>query len=155
MLPQPARDGAATTVRSRTDLKERTMPDTYAYLIIEPDWDSDTHLAQARRGGTTSEMSDEFAAHKAFQVAVAELGAQIVGGAALQNAKYGAVVRPGSGDDKVAGAVYTDAPYTESAEIVTGFYLVRVDDEDTARRIAALVPTGGVVEMRKVFPTGG
>ncbi len=131
------------------------MSDTYAYLIIEPDWDSDTHLAQARHSGTTAEMSEQFAAHKAFQAAVADLGAQIVSGAALQNAKYGAVVRPGSGEDKAAGAVYTDAPYTESAEIVTGFYLVRVDDEATARRIAALVPTGGVVEMRKVFPTGG
>ncbi len=130
------------------------MSDTYAYLIIEPDWDSDSFLPQARHGRSTAEMSEEFAAHGAFQAAVAELGAQIVSGAALQNAKYGAVVKPGAGENKVADAVYTDAPYAESAEIVTGFYLVRVDDEDTARRIAALVPTGGVVEMRKVFPTG-
>ena len=130
------------------------MSETYAYLIIEPDWDSDSYLPQARRGGTTAEMDGGFAAHKAFQTAVVELGAQLVGGAALQNAKYGAVVKPGAGENKVADAVYTDAPYTESTEIVTGFYLVRVDDEDTARRIAALVPTGGVVEMRKVFPTG-
>jgi hypothetical protein len=130
------------------------MSDTYAYLIIEPDWDSDAYLPQARQGGTTAEMSEQFAAHKAFQDAVAALGATIVGGSALQNAKYGAVVRPGPGDRKVQDAVYTDAPYTESAEIVTGFYLVRTDDEETARQIAALVPSGGVVEMRKVFPTG-
>jgi hypothetical protein len=98
-------------------------------------------------------MNDGFAAHKAFQDAVAALGASIVGGAALQNAKYGAVVRPGAGERKSQDAVYTDAPYTESAEIVTGFYLVRTESEETARQIAALVPTGGVVEMRKVFPT--
>lgn len=129
------------------------MSDVYAYLILEPDWDSDSFLPQARQGGSTADMDHSFAEHKAFQQAVVELGAQMVSGAALQNAKYGAVVRPGTGEDKVAGAVYTDAPYTESAEIVTGFYLIRVDDEATARRIAALVPTGGVIEMRKVFPS--
>lgn len=131
------------------------MSDTYAYLIIETDWDSDSFLSQAGRGGATADPGGGFAAHQVFQSAVADLGARIVTGAALQNAKHGAVVKPGAGENKLTDAVYSDAPYTESAEIVTGLYLIRVDDEDTARRIAALVPTRGVVEMRKVFPTGG
>jgi hypothetical protein len=82
------------------------------------------------------------------------MGARIVGGAALQNSRYGGTVTPGSGDRKAEDAVYTDGPFTDTAEVITGFYLVETDDEDTARRIAALVPSEGHVEWRKVFPTG-
>jgi hypothetical protein len=32
---------------------------------------------------------------------------------------------------------------------------VEVEDEATARKVAALVPTGGTIEWRKVFPTAG
>ena len=128
------------------------MTDTYVYLIRERDWDSDRFLP----GGEPAdpeEMAATFGAHKAFQAAVAELGARIVGGEALQSAKHGGVVTPGQGDATVADAVYTDSPYADSSELITGFYAVEVDDEATARRIAAMVPTGGTIEWRKVFPT--
>ena len=160
------------------------MTDTYAYIIHEGDWDSDAFLAgapgagapadkdpsapgtAAGTGGTAvattavatteapTELEGSFPEHQAFQEAVARMGARIVGGAALQNARHGGRVRPGSGDRKVEDAVYTDGPFTDTAEVITGFYLVETDDEDTARRIAALVPSGGHVEWRKVFPTG-
>ena len=155
------------------------MTDTYAYIIHEGDWNSDAFLAgapgasapagkdpsapgaAAGMGGTAvataeapADLESSFPEHQAFQEAVARMGARIVGGAALQNARHGGTVKPGTGDRKVEDAVYTDGPFTDTAEVITGFYLVETDDEDTARRIAALVPSGGHVEWRKVFPTG-
>ena len=86
---------------------------------------------------------------------MAELGARIVGGNALQSAKYGGVATPGEGDRKVEDAVYTDSPYADSSELITGFYAVEVEDEAMARKVAALVPTGGTIEWRKIFPMTG
>jgi hypothetical protein len=152
------------------------MAETYVYVIHESDWDSDAYL-----GGRTDSAPDGrdpsapmasgaagaadaldsppqseglFPEHTAFQKAVAEMGARLVGGAALQNSRHGGTVRPGAGDRKVEDAVYTDGPFTDTSEVITGFYLVETDDEDTARRLAALVPTTSHIEWRKVFPTG-
>ena len=146
------------------------MADTYAYLIHEPDWNSDAFLdgatadpAAAPAGkdpgapgatGSSADMDSSFPEHQAFQRAVADLGARIVGGAALQNSRHGGTVTPGAKERLVEDAVYTDGPFADTSEVITGFYLVETDDEDTARRIAALVPTGGHIEWRKVFPTG-
>ncbi|MCW2868175.1 MAG: hypothetical protein JWR20_2363 [Marmoricola sp.] len=126
------------------------MTDTYVYLIREQDWDSDAVLA----GEQSTEQDDVFAQHGAFAEAVARLGARIVQGAALQTARHGGVVTPGEGDRAVEDAVWTDSPYADSSELITGFYLVEAADEETARHVAALVPTGSTVEWRKVFPTG-
>lgn len=145
------------------------MADTYAYLIHEADWDSDAFLGGAPTAGAGPAGKDpgapgeapateggSFPEHAAFQKAVADLGARIVGGAALQHTGHGGTVTPGTGDGdgRVEDAVYTDGPFPDSSEVITGFYLVETDDEDTARRIAALVPTSGHTEWRKVFPTG-
>jgi hypothetical protein len=128
------------------------MTETYMFLIREKDWDSDRFLPGAEVADQ-AEAAMTFGSHKAFQTAVAELGARIVGGDALQSAKYGGIVTPGEGDAKVEDAVYTDSPYADSSELITGFYSVEVEDEATARKIAAMVPSGGTVEWRKVFPT--
>jgi hypothetical protein len=128
------------------------MTDTYIYLIREGDWDSDRFLPGGEPAGQ-EDMGATFSEHKAFQAAVTDLGARVVGGQALQSAKHGGVVTPGQGDAKVEDAVYTDSPYADSSELITGYYAVEVDDEATARKIAALVPTGGTIEWRKVFPT--
>ncbi|MRG59660.1 hypothetical protein GE115_07210 [Agromyces sp. CFH 90414] len=127
------------------------MTDQYVYLIHEPDWDSDAFLPG--RGVPDGGAESNFPAHQAFQEAVARLGARLVGGSALQNARYGGRVQPGSGDRVEQDAVYSDGPYPDTTEVVSGFYLVETDDEELARRIAALVPTRGHVEWRKVFPT--
>jgi hypothetical protein len=129
------------------------MTDTYIYLIRENDWDSDRFLPGGEPAGQ-EDLAMTFGEHRDFQAAVAELGARIVGGEALQSAKYGGVVTPGKDEAKVDDAVYTDSPYADSSELITGFYAVEVEDEATARKIAALVPSGGTVEWRKVFPTG-
>ncbi|GAC68825.1 YciI family protein [Gordonia soli] len=146
------------------------MTDTYAFLIREPDWDSDRYLAgpgderagsydgrapgamgaTQTRDRTAVAADPDFAAHKRFQQAVADLGATIVGGAALQNLRHGGRCVPGRDG---SAPHFTDASYAESSDVITGFYLVAVDDEEQARRIAALVPTGNAVEWRKVFPS--
>jgi hypothetical protein len=142
------------------------MADTYVYLIHESDWDSDAFLGSGSATdagpagkdpgapGAAPDMAGSFPEHRAFQLAVADLGARVVGGAALQNSGHGGTVTPGAKDRLVEDAVYTDGPFADTSEVITGFYLVETDDEDTARRIAALVPTGGHIEWRKVFPTG-
>ena len=155
------------------------MTDTYAYLIHEADWDSDAFLGARSTAGagpadkdpgapgrataaattatataTATQAEGSFPEHQAFQRAVVELGARLVGGAALQHTGHGGTVTPGGGDRRVEDAVYTDGPFPDSSEVITGFYLVETDDEDTARRLAALVPTTGHIEWRKVFPTG-
>jgi hypothetical protein len=127
------------------------MTDTYVFLIRENDWESDKYLPGAEPA--EADLGMTFADHKAFQVAVDELGARVVGGSALQSAKHGGVVSPGEGDRKVDDAVYTDSPYADSSELITGFYAVEVEDEAMARHVAALVPTGNTIEWRKVFPT--
>jgi hypothetical protein len=147
------------------------MADTYVYLIHEGDWNSDAYLGGQPGAGSgpagkdpgapgaaaspeaPSDMNASFPEHKAFQQAVVAMGARVVGGAALQNSRHGGTVRPGSNGRTVEDAVYTDGPFTDTSEVITGFYLVETDDEDTARRVAALVPTGGHIEWRKVFPT--
>ena len=50
--------------------------------------------------------------------------------------------------------MWTDAAYADTSEVITGFYMVEVTDEDQARQIAAMVPTGNRIEWRKVFPMG-
>jgi hypothetical protein len=129
------------------------MTDTYVFLIREKDWDSDSVLHDA--APTQSQVGEMFGAHQAFQEAVAELGLRLVGGNALQNASYGGVVQPGSGERAVEDAVYTDSPYADSSELITGFYAVECDDEETAKKVAAMVPTTGTIEWRKIFPMRG
>jgi hypothetical protein len=127
------------------------MTDTYLYLIREKDWDSDAFLPGAEPS-TDADHAAAFGAHRAFQDALDQLGARIVNAAALQSAKYGGVATPGDGDRAVEDAVYTDSPYADSSELITGFYVVEVEDEAMARKVAAMVPTGGTIEWRKVFP---
>lgn len=126
------------------------MSDTYCFLIREKDWDSDRYDVAADQ--MPPDMQQTLEAHGAFAVAVEKLGARIVGGSALTNAQYGGIVTPGAGERAVEDAVFSDSPYADSSELITGFYLVEVDGEEQARTIAAMVPTAGTIEWRKVFP---
>ena len=138
------------------------MADTYVYLIHEPDWDSD--YAASPEAQNDPEFGASMGAHGAFAEAVVALGARLVGGHALtgryaivlssDDTKYGGTVVPGAADRKVDDAVYTDGPFTDTSEVITGLYVVETDDEVLARKLAALVPTGGHIEWRKVIPLG-
>lgn len=123
------------------------------YLIREGDWSSDDYLPGATEPAEhADDLETGLPAHAAFRKAVAAMGARIVGGEALQDSQHGGIVKPGGRDRKVEDAVYTDGPFTDTSEIVSGFYVVEADDDDTAKKLAALVPSGGTVEWRKVFP---
>ncbi|WP_189667523.1 YciI family protein [Promicromonospora soli] len=122
------------------------MTDTWVFLIRESDWDSDAYLPENLQGRDPSEDMS-LAAHGRFQEAITDLSAKLTGAAALQNAKYGGWVAPGKDGDE---PVYTDAPFTDTNEVITGFYQVECD-EATARKLAALVPSGNAVEWRKVI----
>jgi hypothetical protein len=128
------------------------MADTYVFIIRDQDWDSDQFLGRSRTEPGSAE--NKFPEHAACAVAVEKLGATITGGAALQNLKYGGSVTPGGKGREVEDAVWTDAAYADTSEVITGFYMVEVTDEDQARQIAAMVPTGNRIEWRKVFPMG-
>jgi hypothetical protein len=78
-------------------------------------------------------------------MAIAELPGA-VGGAQLQPAMTATTVRVENG-----GSITTDGPFTETKEVLAGFYLFEADDLDTALDVAARVPAarfGGAVEVR-------
>jgi hypothetical protein len=126
------------------------MTDNWVFLIREADWDSDSYLPENLQGQTRQDFSEDMAAHQRFSEAVAEMGVKITESNALQNAKYGGWVVPGRDGGE---PVYTDAPFTDTNEVITGYYIVECD-EATARKIAALVPSTNVVEWRKVMRFG-
>ena len=142
------------------------MADTYVYLIHEGDWDSDAYLGgqpeaspagkdRRRRPALAADMDASFPEHKAFQKAVVRpRRPRRRGRSPAEHDATAAPSTPGAKGRNVEDAVYTDGPFPDTSEVITGFYLVETDDEDTARRVAALVPTGGHIEWRKVFPMG-
>ncbi len=71
------------------------------------------------------------------------------GGAQLQPAETAKTLRMKDGD-----ALVTDGPFTETKEILSGFYLIDAPTEARALEIAWTIPTvsqmGGVVEVRPI-----
>jgi hypothetical protein len=69
-----------------------------------------------------------------------------VGGAQLQPAATATTVRVNNGD-----TLTTDGPFTETKEVLGGFFLIEADDIDAALDVASRIPaarTGGAVEVR-------
>ncbi|MDN4614919.1 YciI family protein [Leifsonia sp. F6_8S_P_1B] len=115
------------------------MSDEYILLIREPEWSPDTM--------TPEEWSAGMAGHKAFQEAVAAAGERIVASSALQAADRATRIAPGAD----GAPVYTDGPFGETREVITGFYSFTAESPAKARELAALVPTGGWVELYPVL----
>ena len=71
-------------------------------------------------------------------------GHRIVGGAELAHSREARVVR--GGDD---GPVVSEGPYAETAEQLTGFYLVESGDLDDLAQVCGILATAGdAVEIR-------
>ena len=69
-----------------------------------------------------------------------------VGGAQLQPAATATTVRVENGS-----TLTTDGPFSETKEVLGGFYLIEADNIDAALDVAARIPAarlGGVVEVR-------
>lgn len=120
------------------------MSQTWMVLIIEPEWDPSQHSPE--------EFQDMGTLHRAFAEAVAAAGAKIVDGDALAPSSQAVRIQPAKGD---APAVFTDGPFPELKELVTGYYKIETDSAEEARRLAALCPTGGHIELFPIFDTSG
>jgi hypothetical protein len=119
------------------------MAEEYVVLIMEEAWDP----SQVTEAQWTGAMQ----AHQAFAKAVVDAGAQILGGDALQSPSTAVRIQPAK-DGKTA--VFTDGPFGETKEVLTGYYKLGVKDAAQARELAALCPTGGSIELYPVMETG-
>ena len=119
------------------------MAEEYIVLIIEEAWDP----SQVTEEQWTAAMQG----HGAFAKAVEAAGAQILGGDALQPPAAAVRITPARNG---SAAVFTDGPFGETKELVTGFYKLGVKDATQARELAALCPTSGWIDLYPVMHTG-
>ncbi len=115
------------------------MSDEYVLLIHEPDWDPDSM--------TPDEWREEMTGHQAFQDAVVAAGERILATSALQPIAKATKITPRAGE----APLITDGPFSETREVVTGFYSFTASTPEQARELAAMVPTGGWVELYPVL----
>ncbi|VXB00772.1 YCII-related domain protein [Microbacterium sp. 8M] len=114
------------------------MSDEYMIIIHEPEWDP-TRLPAAQ-------IEADLEGHKAFQAAVQAAGHRITAGVPLRPQAEAFRIRP-----TADGPVFTDGPFGETREVVTGFYVFTADSPEQARELAALVPTGGWLDVHPVL----
>ncbi len=119
------------------------MPVEYVAFIVESEWDP--------TAVTEEQWTAVMLQHRAFAEAVEAAGARLLGGDALQPPSTAVRIdRSGPGDH----VVFTDGPFGEVREIVTGYYKIGVRDAAQARELAALIPTSGHVDLYPVMDTG-
>ncbi len=102
--------------------------------------EADQHLTDAER-------QSMFEQHAVFDRDARE--AQVfLGGGALQPAETATVVRMMEN-----GASVTDGPFTETKDVVAGFYMLDCDNLDQAIEWAARIPAAryGAVEVRPIL----
>ena len=112
----------------------------YAAIIYSPDVD-----------WSAPEQAADMGEYNDFAAAA---GAVIRGGAALYPTSTATTVRVTGG--RGGDVVTTDGPYTETKEVLTGFYLLECADLDEAVRVAAQIPSAwnGAIEVRPVIDFG-
>jgi hypothetical protein len=107
------------------------------YLILIYEGEAQYATASAEVMGEIMEEHDRFSA------GVGQLGAELLGGEALE---------PTTTATSVRGGEVTDGPFVETKEALGGYYLVDAPDLDTALAVARTVPARfGGVEVRPVM----
>lgn len=97
------------------------------------------------------EKDRTFGAHAAFAQLLAERGHTFVEGAELVPSNQARIVS-GSVDD----VTVTDGPYAETAEQLTGFYVIDTDDlDDLLNCVGRICSAEGSVEVRAYVERGG
>jgi hypothetical protein len=87
--------------------------------------------------------------HREFARLLAERGHKQVGGAELSHSREARVLRTDAGGTQTV----TQGPYAETAEQLTGFYVIDSDDVDDLIECCKVLGRGeGVIEIR---PTAG
>jgi hypothetical protein len=117
------------------------MAEEYIVLIVEEPWDP--------TAVTEEQWQTAMRAHQGFAEAVEKAGAKILGGDALQPPSTAVRITPGNGNG--TGPVFTDGPFADTKEIVTGYYKIATSDANQARELAALCPSGGYVDLYPVM----
>jgi hypothetical protein len=107
-------------------------------LLLEPP--ANVHTPGSPEWQAESGRHGEFAA---------AAGDHVVAGAALHEPATATTVRVRDGQ-----ALLTDGPFAESAEIATGFYLLKAADRDEAVKLASMIPAS-VVEVRQLAKVSG
>jgi hypothetical protein len=116
------------------------MAEEYLVFIVEPEWDEEN--------ATQEDWAREMKRHRAFAEAVKDAGASITHSEALGTGLYGVKILPAT-DEKPAQ--FTDGPFTETKEIISGYYQLSVRDREQAKELAALCPTSGWIELYPVI----
>jgi hypothetical protein len=116
------------------------MAEQYVIHIVEPEWDEEN--------ATAEDWAEAMRQHNAFTAAVVAAGATVDGGEALGSGRHGVKIQPAK-DGKPAQ--FTDGPFSETKEIVSGFYIITARDKEQAKELAALCPTGGWIELYPVI----
>jgi hypothetical protein len=113
----------------------RSIMAQYLILIYE----TEESYAKA----TEAELNAVMAAHNRFAEQVAELGATMVGGNALQPTMTATTIR---------SDIVTDGPFVETKEALGGYYLIEAADLDQALAVGKLCPAPyGGVEVRPIM----
>jgi hypothetical protein len=109
----------------------------YMLLITEP---------AAHFEHFTPEQQEELdARHRVFAQQIVDAGAEIVFSDPLTLPAPQSRFTP-----TPDGVVVSDGPFAETKEVVLGYYKLRVPSEQVARELAALCPTAGYVDLRRV-----
>jgi len=115
------------------------------YIVLIPDNEDTWAIADEAVKGAV------YAKHAEFARALADRGHKLTGGAELTPAAQGHVVRRTE-----AGLSVTQGPYAESAEQLSGFYVIESDDlEDLLRCVGLLAGSEGALEVRPCLPGPG
>lgn len=112
------------------------MSEKYMIMIVEPEWDEEN--------ATQADWAEAMKGHSAFAEAVRIAGATIVNGDALGSGRHGVKIQPGHHG---AAPQFTDGPFSETKEIVSGYYVIDAKDREQAKELAAQCPTGGWIEL--------
>jgi hypothetical protein len=109
------------------------------YVVLLPgDENAWEHSSPERREAV-------YAVHREFMRLLEERGHVMAGGAELVHSRSSWVVRRDG-----ARTVVTQGPYAESAEQLSGFYVVRTDDlDDLLEVVGLLADADGSVEVRQ------
>jgi hypothetical protein len=113
----------------------------YAILVASDPEEWDRATAQERQGW--------FDAHTAFELELRARGRKLAG-AALQRSDTATTLRRSGG-----GLAVTDGPFAETAEQLSGLYLVDLPDLDAAIAVGRLLPAAYTVEIRPVLDVEG
>ena len=116
-----------------------------SYVVLLPGDESAWALTSAEHKQQTYERHGEFAK------LLAERGHQVTGGAELAPSREAKVLRT----DADGAQTVTEGPYAESAEQLTGFYVIDSDDLDDLLDVCRVLGRGeGVIEVRECVGGG-